>query len=355
LDYPIGGGCPALLVEPAATNLVLRSEEFDDAYWTKEQTNITGTPPWVNVAVAPDGTTTAEKLIEDTSNNFHRISRIISLSAGATTISVFAKKAERNFLVIRSNLTGSNVNSTFDLDLGTVTFNGHGSSNIQDFGNGWYRCSVTSVAVSGNTTLGFLLSDSNVTNNTIPSYTGDGTSGLFLWGAQLETGSVATSYIPTIAATATRNADVISKTGVSGFIGQTEGVIYAEVDFSNAIGGRFLSINNGTGDNRILLVRNANLSVSLIVSFSGVSQVSISSPIIGSGTHKIAAAYESNSFALYVDGVSVATASSGTIPACTNVNLGNENGIALFNNRIRAAALYPTRLTNSQLAALTTL
>jgi hypothetical protein len=159
-----------------------------------------------------------------------------------------------------------------------------------------------------------------------------------IWGAQLEVGSVATSYIPTVAATATRNADVISKTGVSGFIGQSQGTLYAEVDFTNNQAGRIISLNTGTTANRILIVRNSPNSFSLLVTTSSVLQVNINSSVLPDGIYKLAAAYANNDFVLYINGTQIGTDTSGTVPACTNIDLGNETNTSFLNNRIRAAA-----------------
>jgi hypothetical protein len=356
LDYPALGGCPALLVEPAATNGI-RNNSMQGA--------VTGSPGTLptNWTIPAAAGLTREIVAIGTENGIDYLD--VKLSGTATGTETEIRFEGATEIVAANGQTWtesvylkaiSQPSPPLSYRLFMITRTSGGATVATDLSS---NLSITSTLTRFPFTR--TLSGGVTTERIQPSIFISLTNGasydftIRIGWPQMELGSVATSPIRTTTAAATRNADVISKTGVSGFIGQSQGTLYAEVDFSNAIGGRFLSINNGTGDNRILLVRNANLSVSLIVSFSGVSQVSISSPIIGSGTHKIAAAYESNSFALYVDGVSVATASSGTIPACTNVNLGNENGIALFNNRIRAAAIYPTRLTNSQLSALTTL
>jgi hypothetical protein len=194
----------------AATNLLQRSEEFDNAYWTKQDVTIAS-----NDTTAPDGTTTADKLQETATTAFHRVSRGIDVSAGANTISIYAKKSERNFLVIRSNLPTLNVNTTFNLDTGVVTFNGHTSAHIEALPNGWYRCSVSAVSTAKSTTFGYLTSNVDVTNNNLPSYLGVAGSGIFIWGAQLETGSEATSYIKTVDTTVTRNKDIATASGLT--------------------------------------------------------------------------------------------------------------------------------------------
>ena len=178
---------------------------------------------------------------------------------------------------------------------------------------------------------------------------------------QIELGSVATSPIRTTAAAATRNADVISLTGASGYIGQTQGTIYAEVSLLNlTTAARILAVGDGTVNNRIAITiqrPSGSPLIELVVSTGGVLQVLIRSSVIASGTFKIAAAYNLNDFVLYVNGVQIGTDTSGTVPACPNIYLGSTEvvgGLSL-NDHIRCAAIYKERLTNAELASLTTL
>jgi hypothetical protein len=353
LDYPIGGGCPSLLVEPAATNLVLRSEEFNNAYWTKTDATISA-----NATVAPDGTTTADKIVESATTAQHKIGRTIGLSTAAHTFSVFAKADGRNFIQLRG-VTNTSLNATafFNLSTGTVGTTANATAAIQNFGNGWYRC-ILVVASANASSFEYEVRLSN--DGSSLSYAGDGTSGIFLWGAQLEVGSVATSYIPTVAATATRNADVISKTGVSGFIGQTQGTLYAEVDLRNFLTSnvRIFGVSDGTATNRIILLTNSANRITLIISNGGVESAQISTPTLTAGVYKIAVGYAVNDFVLYVNGTQIGTDTIGSVPPCSAVFLGKvetSSSSAFLNDRIRAAAIYPTRLTNSQLSSLTTL
>jgi hypothetical protein len=352
LDYPAAGGCPSLLVEPAATNLLLRSEEFDNAYWTKTLSTITA-----NATTAPNAAVTSDKFIEDTSTGAHRLqSSFLTIASGAVhTFSVFAKKSERTKLRLFDVIINSGWD--FDIDNGTLLAQ-YGvapiTPKIENYGDGWYRCSITFTSTSTNARFAFdLLNDAG--NN---SYLGNGTSGLFLWGAQAETGSVATSYIPTVAATATRNADVISKTGVSGFIGQTQGTIYAEVDFSRAgktSAQRVIELTDDTVANRLVIAFGNDTSIITRVTTATVEQASFTATV-AFGILKVALAYSSAGCVLFINGVNLASNSSATIPACTKINLGSTfGGVSQLNDRIRAAAIYTTRLSNAELSALTSL
>jgi hypothetical protein len=182
---------------------------------------------------------------------------------------------------------------------------------------------------------------------------------LYGWGAQLETGSVATSYIPTTTAAVTRNADVINLSGaVSGCIGQTEGTIYAEVVLSRINANYIISL--GTLNDRIMINFDSSTSVYALIRVGGVNaDYTATIPAIPAtgGVYKIALAYKANDYCFAVNGVAYPSTASRGIPATMSaVYLGaSVFSTAQLNDRIRAAALYTTRLTNAELAALTTL
>jgi hypothetical protein len=190
----------------ARTNLLTYSEQFDNAYWIKSGVIISA-----NSAVAPDGATTADKIVENTATAIHRLQvNNISVVAGQTYVaSIFAKQGERNFINLNFNGVFS-ARSTFDLDAGVVSATFSGSASVEVLGNGWFRCSVTGVASSTQTSSGFFqINNSGISGDT--TYTGDGTSGLYVWGAQLEAASTPSSYIPTNSgSTVTRAADVLT-------------------------------------------------------------------------------------------------------------------------------------------------
>jgi hypothetical protein len=325
LDYPIGGGCPSLLVEPAATNLLLRSEEFSvSGTWVPVDTTITA-----NNFTAPNGTMTADRMNIIGTNS--RVTQSFVLAATTVTFSVYLYSAVSFILRLVASVDGSNVSRTITIPAGQ-----------------WTRFAETYTSIA------------TITAVQIRGQSGSSTGDIFLWGAQLEVGSVATSYIPTVAATATRNADVISKSGVSGFIGQLEGCLYAEVDvrnFESLV--RIFAISDGTSDNRVVLLTSTSNRLRAIVSTSGSPTADISTSTgLSNGIYKIALAYAANDFVLYVNGTQIGTDTNGIVPACTDVYLGKvetSSSSSFFNDRIRAAAIYPTRLSNAELAALTTL
>jgi len=205
IEFNVDGSYKGLLVEPQRTNLLRRSEEFDNSYWTK--LNATVTP---NDEVAPDGTNTADKIIEGVGAGVVGVKRTLILTANTNfRFSAFAKAGESKILKINVGGTGpnsvgqANADANVDLTTGEVIGTPLTAYDLQvfDFGNGWYRLSI--VFNSGTT-------GSTDTLLTVLDDLKDGTSGLFLWGAQVEAAPTASSYIPTVASTVTRVADVIS-------------------------------------------------------------------------------------------------------------------------------------------------
>jgi len=324
--------------------LALQSENFTTTWLTLSAT-VSG-----NVAVAPDGALTADLITTSaTGNNIRQSPTVVS---GTTyTFSCYIKNGDSNnvsLVMTTAAFPASVVN--FNLVSGTASSTtGAPTFRIDNVGNGWYRCSMSVTATS-----------SAAGACRIQSASANAVSTFYVWGAQLETGSVATSYIPTTTTSATRNADVISLSGaVSGCIGQTEGTIYAEVNVRNWVSNlRILSISDGTSNNHVTLIKGSTENTLRLISrLSNVLQVSIQSSALTGNTFKIAAAYANNDFVLYINGAQIGTNNTALSPACSNVYLGSIEsgaGTSALNDRIRAAALYTTRLTNAQLAALTT-
>jgi hypothetical protein len=328
LDYPAAGGCPALLVEPAATNLLLRSEEFDDASWAKTNTTITA-----NTTISPDGSQNADTM--DVVDGNSRITQTLSLGAGTYTISAYVRVLSTTTagqLRFAPVVDGSNVNSFF-----TVT-------------SGWQRFTQTFTAVSG------------VTSVALRGAAGEFVGTIAVYGFQLETGSVATSYIPTTSAAVTRNADVISKTGVSGFIGQTEGTIYAEIDVQRLLGSvsrGILAISDGTVLNRVQFLFTAAAANTIRLILDNSNALTLSLALSTTGIYKLAVGYtQGGTASFFINGTQVG--SDASIGSFTNalsvVEVGSAiGGTVQLNDRIRAAAIYTTRLSNTELAALTSL
>lgn len=238
-DHDSAGPCLGLLVEEARTNLLTYSEQFNNAAWTKTESSVTA-----NAATAPDGTTTANKLVESTATSTHSAGVVPSGSGIVRAFSVFAKAAGRRYLSLVTAYAVHGWNSAmFDLQDGVITeqrYAGSPSSlvSIAKLPNGWFRICLVHPSYAGTCGINFCLSDTPTTSDPYGNrvYTGDGTSGVLLWGAQLEVGSFPTSYIPTTTATVTRSADVASITGTnfSSWYRQDEGTVYTRgISFTN--------------------------------------------------------------------------------------------------------------------------
>ena len=225
LNYPmIDGvvkGCPHHILEPQRTNLLPYSEDFSQSVWTKSSSTVTS-----NAAISPDGTLNAYKLVEDTSNGIHRLYPNFTVNAQKHTSSIFAKKGTRNWIFLRLDGAASDQRTWFDLENGVIGSVGSGIvAKIENYGNGWYRCSFTATAVA-NERIGIYTSVDGINL----TYQGDGTSGVYIYGGSLELGSYATSYIPTNgeAGGVTRNQDIFTRDGIGSLINSTEGVLFVE-------------------------------------------------------------------------------------------------------------------------------
>jgi hypothetical protein len=183
------------LIKNSVVNLLLQSEDFSTT-WLRENILAFGSGSTVNATIAPDGTVTADLITEDTTASaLHRISQNLTASAGDATFSVYVKRANgaRNLEINASVLLGGR--AVFNLSNGTPGEVTSGTASIQNVGNGWYRCSVTGTS-AGATTSAYLQLCTGTASST-RTYTGDGTSGIYLWGAQLEQSSTVGEYVKT--------------------------------------------------------------------------------------------------------------------------------------------------------------
>jgi hypothetical protein len=363
LDYYTSGGtagCPALLVEASGSNLALQSEDFSTT-WGRVRLNAFGSGSVANTTgtLDPYGTNLADYLQEDTAAaDTHRIQQTIVVVSGTTyTISCFLKSAERFQAALFVLQGGVSRYVVFNLASGTATAT-DATGSIENYGNGWYRGRATFTATASENvgTILYLCDDSgNI------SYTGTGTKGIYAFGFQFEASTIATSYIPTTAAAVTRNADVVTLSGaVSGCIGQTEGTLYTEFEYkTNAAERRLIALSNGTTLDRVMVWTQNN---ALFVQVEG-GTTTLANPIT-EGYHKLAFAYQQNgvSGTLFasLDGDAVVSGTSAAFPASlTDINIGKTEATAtsnfFWNARIRAAALYTSRLSNAELIALSTL
>lgn len=356
LDYPltngVAGDCPHLLLEPSRTNDIQRTEEFDNAYWTKYDTSVSA-----NQVVSPDGSVTADKLIEDTGTSTHQIGRAFSFTSGSYyAVSVFVKENGRNFQIAAGNTNTWRGSAIYNLSTGSVQSTTYGTATIKNYGNGWYRCMLVGQALAtASTNINFGLISGTSTN----SYTGDGVSGVYLWGAQREGGLYPTSYISWDGSgSTTRSQDFCNNSGTSADINSEEGVLFVEfAALDNDLSERRFGISNSTTGN---IVRIGFTSVSnriLGVVYNGANQAVLTTQSYTiTDFHKVALKYKQNDFALWVDGTEVATDSSGTTFAAdllSELAFDNGGGGNLFFGKVKQALVFNEALTDSELATLT--
>jgi hypothetical protein len=350
LDYSLGG-CPNILLEPQRTNLTTYSEQFDDASWNKINSSVTA-----NADISPDGYTNADRIYDNATSGQHRVGKNISVVSATTyTFSVFAKKGSLRYCYLFTVAGGASDRYYFDLQDGvSITAGGK----IEDYGSGWYRISAqVTAAATGNELFAFNLTNSSSS----PTYSGTGTGYHMIYGYQVEAGDYATSYIPTTTASVTRNTDVISKTGISSLIGQTEGTIYLEADIQKHNDSEFyIAISNGQSlGEAIYLQQPSSGNLNILFRTSGLTTtITVSSANWNIGFNKIAIAYNSTSGEVFINGASKGTVALTALPTCSQLTLGarpDAPGSLVGSGGYKVATLWKERLTNDQLAQLTTI
>jgi len=299
---------------------------------------------------SPDGTTNAYKVIEDSQNGVHRIFN--SVGGTSKTVSFFAKADTRQWISILSNNGGYSFFNVGDGSLGTIQSGS--TAKIEDYGNGWYRCSLYNY-FSSNLIIGL------ATGNNVSGYQGNGTSGLYLFGTQVESASYPTSYIPTQGSAVTRVTDSCNNSGNDQVINSTEGVLYAEIKALSEIGGnRYISLSDGTDSNRIILRFQDTDKVGCYVRSASGSDADITktSASISLNFLKVAIKWKTNDVALWVNGVEVGVDSSFTTFNANVLNRLNLTGATTttsqyFYGNVKDLKVYNTALTDNELAALT--
>jgi hypothetical protein len=347
---PISGESLGLLVEEQRSNLLTYSEQFNDAAWSVARCTISA-----NTSVSPDGLTTADTLVEDTTNNSHPVFRTIAGLANATsyTASVYIKASGRDKVRVALANSAFAASTFIDYDLVTVTATtSNATGTIAHIGNGWYRCTITATtiaAASGD----IFIQPRNAAGNSF--YLGTGVNALILWGAQLEQGSFPTSYIPTTTSTATRTADNASITGsnFSDFYNPSEGTFNIKYNRSLLPIGPILGQNISTSSvlNGYLINQSGTGNV-IITNADGLTNITVGTS--SGGKSSVAFYYSPTGHSGCLNGNSVIE--SLVPPTRTPVSLlfgRNPNNNTNLNGHISQLTYYPTRLSNQVLQTLT--
>jgi hypothetical protein len=331
-----GGGCPSLLLEKQSTNLVSWSDDFSNSDWGKYQCSVS-----TNQTTSPDGTQNADKLT--LSGNSGTYTGLVYRTTTPGANSIYMKNdsiGNGKFYIQVDGIGNASWNSNGTLS----SVSGGTATNGENIGNGWFRFTYV---CSGGAYINYGIADAT---------TGDS---IYVWGAQVEAGSYATSIINTTSSSATRVADACFKTGISSLIGQSQGTIFVDSVLTHSTtNNEYLIQVSASASNRFFIYREALSNKLGCFALIGSTQIytQLTSGAI-TGRVKAAFAYQSGSFAFYVNGtqIGVSTATFSTPPTMDRLdidsNAGLENGYYNYNEAI----IFPTRLTNAELQALTTL
>jgi len=365
IDYL--GGSGSLLLEPQATNTATDSNDFTtgNIFVSSGNAGVDNGILTSNQATSPDGTNNAWKLVDNNDGN----TGVVALryyntnvpSNSYNTVSLFVKKQGNNdwvaFHIFDYGVTGNN--NFFNISNGTLGNVGPGvTTSIDDYGNGWYRCSVTfQTTTSTNGAVHFRLATSNGQN----PITRDGTNGAYIYGLQAEshaTRQYATSYIPTSGDPQTRGADSATDAGSSDLISSTEGVLYVEFStFALINNNESISLSNGgSGDVvRFLLHNTLDNKIAFQVKIGG-STVFFRSVVLSDITafNKIAIKYKQDDYAIWVNGVEEYPNLSGAVPTLNELNFTSGSNSDFFQGNVKCVAVFKEALTDAELTCLTT-
>ncbi|NBW14388.1 MAG: hypothetical protein EBR82_40960, partial [Caulobacteraceae bacterium] len=353
IEYDAGGSCLGLLMEASRTNLALQSQDLATT-WT-----VSGATASANSVAAPDGTTTADTLVESSGGTFHLVRQDVTITANsAYTFSVFVKAAGRTACKLQVSNTLENTGANADFDLTAVT-----ASNVTNFGtgassaatitayaNGWYRISLRTTIDAASTTGRIQLLLANPAGTT--SYSGDGASGMYMWGMQYELGQFMSSYIPTTTIAVARTADSCIRT-LSTEYSATAGTVVVQ---GRASGGQdtaqqyVYEFGDGTGNESTRLQRQANTDLCRVnVVDGGVAQSGALTDFtfVNSTAFKHSLSWSVNDLAASLNGAAVTTDAVATIPTTTSLGLGISTFGLPANGHIRRFDYYPTRLSNA--------
>jgi len=332
IDYSLGG-CPNILLEPQRTNIALQSSSFDSATWTKSALTVTA-----NNAISPSGVQDADLVTANGATSQHYV--LQTVTAGAKTYSVFAKMGTQRYIQILTSGTAAPV-ANFDLQDGVANMVGSNSTaSIEDFGNGWYRCILqTNDSLAENFYINYV---NSLVAGRFQSILSSDT--LYLWGAQAEVGSYATSYIPTTTASVTRNADTTVEKDLTSFgIGNSYTLLF--------------DLTMATEDyNRIIfyLKNSAGADSFTFRNFSGILRVY---DHIGSTYPFAAYTNESTKWAFRFDGVDyslfrvsggVAVKNTATLGTARNIGYLNEFITSGTKASLKLLAIEPSALTDAE-------
>lgn len=335
------------LSETSATNLLTYSESLDNTTggWTETSCTVD-----LNNVSSPTGETTGTKITEYYSpSTNHGISKTVSLSDSTDYVfSVFAKVGERIWIrLTTTNKAGSIESTWFNLSTGEIGTSNHSVADIEEYYDGWYRISVLFNSSTGGTTPQTYIRIADADNSN--SYSGDGTSSLYVFGAQLEE-EILTSYIKTEGATVTREADDLH------ILGDFDSIKSASVEFETLTDSNsdkyIFMVSDNSFDNYVSLhVESTDDNIYFQMYDTSVSQVSQNQPFTFNQDYKFSVYFDTNSSRAFTNGSAITTEdTSCTIPTGLNIiNIGNHiNTTSGANSTIKSVKFYFDKLTDEQ-------
>lgn len=331
----------ALLLEPQRTNYQPYSTNF--SVWSAADVTLS-----LNYGLSPDGLNDSTLITEGTGSAQHRVSKASPSSSGIYTFSCFVKNKVGNH---QAYIDMGTVTGFFNFDTKTM-YSATGTTNVESWSNDWYRISITS-----NSNVTPIASYIGIGKNNTETFQGDGSSAIEFFGAQLEQGSYATSYIPTSGSAVTRSLDATIGNLPSSSIGQSEGVVYFEGSYLDTSEQGYIQISDGTSNNRIIIWNLTSTLLRGYIVVGGAEQAQITGGIISNNTtFKVALKYKTNDFALWFNGVEVGVDPFGSTFGSNVLNkLDLQFSSVVFEGEVKDLKLYNTALTNAELQALTTL
>lgn len=345
------------LIEEQRTNLLLRSEEFDNAAYTKDGVTVSA-----NATVSPDGATTADKIVENGAASVHRLFQSIGSLTSGTFYSapIFAKAGER--FKVRFTFGGAAFGADYGADYDLLTGQiiqevlTPTRADIEAVGDGWYRLEITKDATvsSSGVLIAQLLDNAGNT-----SYTGDSSSGAHVFGGQLETGAFPTSYIKTVASQVTRLADVATAAIGEELDPLSDWSVVINFSFSAEDAARsILDYQGATSADRLAIFLNSSEKLGLELYKSSVLQAALtdgSAQAVGSGV-KLAIRMSQDNIGLSVNGGAVLSDVTANLPPLTGRDLGfAQLGLKALNGTIKSIDEYSRALTDAELVEKSTL
>ena len=350
-----------LLVEAQRTNLALRSSDFSDAVWNKTGDPVTATADQI---AAPDGTTSADLIAATTDNDRHTATQTVAgATAGAVyTMSIFVKQGTQRYIIFGDS--GDAVWRFLTFDFNTLSISGTTnltSSSVTSVGNGWYRLTATATRTNTATYQIFLGFSNAATSGNPPTYVASASDNFYAWGAQLEVGSFATSYIGTAGAAVTRSSDLPIVTPIDSFYNQNEGTVFVQQSqVAVGLNFRFFEISNDGASFRkpLLSIDTDNLVICTTLGGVNLGNCNSSAAVSANTVYKVAFAYASNNFRGALNGT--LTSSDTTVdvvtPVVDRMTIGYSTPFPAFqvSCHIQKVEYYPTRISDARMQSLTT-